>query len=315
MNKKTLLALPVAAVGAAAALSGFVYHEVMNRNAKLYEKIAESTTGEPDAQAIAKEENDERYVWFKEQTFINHERINVRGQKLRGYLIEAGKPSDVYVLCSHGYRADGKGEFRFIAKHYHDLGFNVFIVDHQAAGESEGKRISFGYYESKDIVTWAQYLTETFGKDIKIILHGVSMGCATVTIAGADENLPENVKFIVADCGYTSMNDQFASVLRGAHIPPFPLVPLTELWNRAVEKFRYDDVSPIDAVRKTKLPMLFIHGKEDDFVPTSMAYRLYDACRSDKDILIVDGAIHARSYFVDGDACNEKIDKFVEKYI
>lgn len=313
--KKTIFALPAIAAGAAFALSGFVYYEIMGRNASLYDKAVDAVSGEPDVAEKEKEHNDERLVWFRKQTFEKHFLINNRGQKLTGYLIKAEKPSDVYVLCSHGYRSNGKAEFRFAAKHYHDKGFNVFIVDHQAAGESEGKLISFGYYESKDIVSWTEYLTETFGKDIKIILHGVSMGCATVTMASADEKLPQNVKFTVADCGYSSMSEQFSAVLKSYGVPSFPLVPLTEIWNRLLGKFRYEDVNPLECVKRAKVPFLFIHGGADTFVPTEMVHRLYDACVSEKDLLIVEGADHARSYYLDGAACDSKIDSFIEKYI
>lgn len=307
-------ALALFCTAAAGAFSGLVYYEVMGRNATLYSKIADGVTGE-DPGAAEKEENDERFVWFRQQKFEEHTMVNDRGQTLTGYLLKAKEPTDTYVLCSHGYRADGKGEFRFIAKHYHDIGLNVFIVDHQAAGKSEGSLISFGYYESKDIIKWVHYLRETFGSDIKVIMHGVSMGCATVTMASADENLPENVKFTVADCGYTSMNEQFCEVLKSFGVPAFPLVPMTEIWNRLVSRFSYSDVNPLEAVSHAKVPMLFIHGSEDTFVPTKMVRRLFDACPTDKDLLIVDGAIHARSYYVNGKACDEKIDKFIEKYI
>lgn len=315
MKKKKLISIPAAIAGACAVFSGLVYYEVMGRKATLYEKIAAGVNGEPDPEELEKEENDERYVWFRQQKFRNYFMINDRGQTLRGYLLEADTPSDVYVLCSHGYRSDGKGEFRFVSKYYHDKNFNVFIVDHQSAGESDGNFISFGYYESKDIIKWAEFLKENFGKDIKIVLHGVSMGCATVTLASADKDLPENVKFTVADCGYTSMEDEFSSVLKGFKISSFPIVPLTNIWCRLIGKFSYKEVQPIEAVKKARVPMLFIHGKEDTFVPTEMVYRLYDACTSDKELLLVDGAIHARSYYVNPEACNAKIDTFIEKYI
>lgn len=315
MKKKSLLAVPVLTAGAAAALSGFVYYQVLGRNATLYEKIADAVTGGGSDEEKEKFFSDERFVWFRQQQFKEYEMTNDRGQRLKGYLIEAETPSETFVLCSHGYRSTGKGEFKYVAKHYHDKNINVFLVDHQAAGQSEGNMISFGYYESKDLVRWTHFLKETFGENIKIILHGVSMGCATATIASASDDLPENVKFTVADCGYTSMNDQFNAVLRSYKVPSFPLVPLTGLWSKAFGKFSYSEVSPLECVKKAKVPMLFIHGADDDFVPTEMVYKLYDACTTEKDLLVVDGAIHAMSYYVNGDACNEKIDSFIEKYI
>lgn len=314
MKKKMLLAIPALAAGAA-AFSGLVYYEVLGRNAKLYNKIADATADDTSKEMSEKIKTDERGVWFDNQTFEEIKMKNDRGQVLTGWLIKSEGPSDVFVLCSHGYRCNGKDEFCLVAKHYHEKGFNILMVDHQAAGSSEGNLITFGYNESKDLVKWTQYLNETYGNNIKIILHGVSMGCATATIASGDNNLPENVKFTVADCGYTSMNEQFKAVLKSFGVPSFPLVPLTEMWNIIVGKFRYNEVNPLEAVKNAKVPMLFIHGKEDTFVPTEMVYRLYDACSSEKDILVVDGAIHARSYFVNGAACDKKIDEFIKKYL
>lgn len=314
MKNKALLAVPALCAGAA-ALGGFVYYQVLGRNAKIYDKTAAATSDDISKEIAEKEKTDERGVWFDNQTLEKLKMKNDRGQLLTGWLLKADKPSDVYVLCSHGYRSHGRGEFRLIARHYHEKGFNVLMVDHQAAGESEGSLITFGYNESKDIIKWAHHLCEAFGENIKIILHGVSMGCATVTMASGDESLPDNVKYTVADCGYTSMNEQFRAVLKSFGVPSFPLIPLTEMWNMIIGKFRYSEVNPLEAVTHARVPMLFIHGSADTFVPTEMVYKLYDACSTEKDILIVDGAIHARSYFVNGEACDKKTDEFIEKYI
>lgn len=314
MKKKLFVAAALAAVNAA-AVSAVVYYEIMGRNAKLYDKVAVAVSEEPDAEEKKKMHNDERLVWFNAQQMKKFEMKNDRGQTLRGFLIEPETPSQVYVLCSHGYRSSGRGEFRFTAKYYHDKGFNVFMVDHQAAGESEGSLISFGYYESVDILKWIDFLKKNFGENIEIILHGVSMGCATVTLASGRDDLPENVKFTVADCGYTSVEEQFDAVLKSVKLPSFPIIPMTNLWNKLFGKFSYSDVSPLEAVKNAKVPMLFIHGGNDDFVPTRMVFELYAACPSEKDILIVDGAVHAQSYYLDPIACNKKIDKFIDKYI
>ena len=185
-------------------VSYLVFYEVIARNSKIPGKI--------DANAKKKmmETNPEKFLldpreeWLNEQTFENYSITNVDGNKLKGYLLKADKPSDVYVFGSHGYRCWGKREFRLMAKFYHDLGFNVFIVDHQAHGESEGKYIGFGSHESRDAMQWLKFMTDTFGSDIQIILHGVSMGCATVMMMSGNPDLPKNVKFTVADCGYTS---------------------------------------------------------------------------------------------------------------
>ncbi len=205
-------------------VSYLVFYEVIARNSKI--------PGKMDANAKKKmmETNPEKFLldpreeWLNDQTFENYSITNVDGNKLKGYLLKADKPSDVYVFGSHGYRCWGKREFRLMAKFYHDLGFNVFIVDHQAHGESEGKYIGFGSHESRDAMQWLKFMTDTFGSDIQIILHGVSMGCATVMMMSGNPDLPKNVKFTVADCGYTSPWAEFDYQLKNAHVPTSPLL-------------------------------------------------------------------------------------------
>lgn len=240
---------------------------------------------------------------------------NADGNKLKGYLLKADKPSDVYVFASHGYRCWGKREFRLMTKFYHDLGFNVCIVDHQAHGESEGKYIGFGSHESRDGMQWLRFINDTFGSNIQIILHGVSMGCATVTLMSGNPDLPKNVKFTVADCGYTSPWAEFDYQLKNAHVPSSPLLDGANFFNKRIAKYDFKKVDSVESVKHAQVPMLFIHGTKDDFVPTYMVNELYDACSSDKDILLVEGAGHAESYPTDSAAYEAKVRSFIDKYI
>ena len=296
-------------------VSYLVFYEVIARNSKIPGKI--------DANAKKKmmETNPEKFLidpreeWLNEQTFENYSITNVDGNKLKGYLLKADKPSDVYVFGSHGYRCWGKREFRLMAKFYHDLGFNVFIVDHQAHGESEGKYIGFGSHESRDAMQWLKFMTDTFGSDIQIILHGVSMGCATVMMMSGNPDLPKNVKFTVADCGYTSPWAEFDYQLKNAHVPTSPLLDGANFFNKHIAKYDFKKVDAVESVSHAQVPMLFIHGTKDDFVPTYMVHELYDACSTDKDLLLVEGAGHAESYPTDSAAYEAKVKSFIDKYI
>lgn len=287
-------------------VSYLVFYEVIARNSKIPGKI--------DANAKKKmmETNPEKFLldpreeWLNNQTFENYSITNVDGNKLKGYLLKADKPSDVYVFGSHGYRCWGKREFRLMAKFYHDLGFNVFIVDHQAHGESEGKYIGFGSHESRDAMQWLRFMTDTFGSDIQIILHGVSMGCATVMMMSGNPDLPKNVKFTVADCGYTSPWAEFDYQLKNAHVPTSPLLDGANFFNKHIAKYDFKKVDAVESVSHAQVPMLFIHGTKDDFVPTYMVHELYDACSTDKDLLLVEGAGHAESYPTDSAAYGQK---------
>lgn len=304
-----------AAAGAFAAVSCITFRELLHRNAFLPPLISKFTE-KAMAKDVPAPEPDERALWFDRQQFEEYTICNSRGYNLRGYLLRADKPSDTYVFCSHGYRNHGKGEFNYITKFHHDAGRNVFIVDHQAAGESEGTYIGFGYHESKDCMQWLSFMLDSFGSDIKIILHGVSMGCATILMMCGDEALPQNVKFAVADCGFTSALNEFRYNLKNAHVPSFPIVQGVSFVNKQINGFDFKEISPIESVQNAKIPILFIHGKIDTFVPTFMATQLYNACASEhKELLLVDDAWHAESYRKNSAAYEEKVNSFADAYV
>lgn len=316
MKKKTSVMLKTAGItaGVVGALGFTVFHEIMHRNASLPEKMSKIITKQPES--VEPPVTDARTEWFNKQALEDFEIINARGFKLKGFLLPADKPSKTYVFCSHGYRNCGPGEFHCMAKFYHDKGWNVFLVDHQAAGMSEGKYIGFGYHEYRDCLQWLDFMNNHFGSDIQIVLHGISMGSATVMLMSGSGRLPENVKFTVADCGYTSAYDQFVHNAKGMHVPSFPIINVANLFNRMISGYDFKDASPLEAVKKTTVPMIFIHGGNDDFVPTHMVNELFNACSSEhKELLIVEGAAHAESYPTDSEAYEALINDFAEKYV
>ncbi len=316
MKKKTSIMLKAAGVaaGVVGALGFTVFHEIMHRDALLPEKMSKIINKQPEPVEPIPE--DERKIWFNNQALEDFEIINARGFKLKGFLLPADKPSKIYVFCSHGYRNCGSGEFNCMAKFYHDKGWNVFLVDHQAAGMSEGKYIGFGYHEYRDCLQWLDFMNNHFGKDIQIVLHGVSMGSATVMLMSGRGRLPENVKFTVADCGYTSAYDQFVHNAKGLHVPSFPVINAANFFNRVISGYDFRDASPLEAVKNIRVPMIFIHGGNDDFVPTHMVNELYNACSSEhKELLIVEGAAHAESYPTDSESYEALINSYAEKYL
>lgn len=254
--------------------------------------------------------------WLEDYGYEKYAMYSDRGQKLVGYLMRPETPSDVYVLGCHGYHSDGKREFNAFAQYYLRKGVNVFLIDHVAAGESEGRHITFDRYESADALKWLTFMTETFGRDIKIIVHGVSMGAATAMMMSSAGNLCRNVKFIVSDCGYTSAWDLFEYKLKEAKIPVQPLLNTVNAINKHKAGFDFKDTSALEAVKKAQVPMLFVHGSKDNLVPPYMAYLLYDACAGeDKQLLIVDGADHAESFIHDQAAYEAKLDEWIDRYI
>lgn len=312
----------VAAGAGASAFAGasfLCFYEIMNKNASIPTMAFNLSNKIAAKKAPASEEKkpvDIREEWFNQQEFEKFTITNEKGQNLRGRLLRPDTPSDIYAFCCHGYRSSGRGEYKLMTKFFHDMGWNVFLIDHTASGDSDGKYIGFGYYESRDALLWLDFLIKTFGADIKIFLEGISMGSATVMMMTGSEKLPDNVKFTVADCGYTSVWDEFAHNLKAAHIPEFPLINGTNFFNKTISGYDIRDAAPIESVAKAKIPMLFIHGNKDNFVPTEMVYRLYQASSAPyKDLLIVEGADHAKSYPTDSAAYEAKVKEFAEKFL
>lgn len=301
-----------ATAGALVAINGFLHYEMMNRNATLPMKRNKKKYGDPEIDPALWDRN----KWYDSQQFQEFTIKNSRDQRLKGYYLPAQKETKLFVFCSHGYRSTAKSEFNLIAKFYHDLGVNVFLVDHQASGQSQGNMISFGYYEKDDCMEWLYFMMNKFGADIDIILHGVSMGAATVLLMSDCKNLPQNVKFIVGDCSYSTMKGELSEFYGNiVGLLRKPVLVTTNIVNKIVSGFDYDDVQPIKSVKNAKVPVLFVHGGADTFIPMQMTYDLYNACGSDKDILIIEGADHAESFIKDPEVYGEKIKEFIDKYI
>ena len=180
----------------------------------------------------------------------------------------------------------------YYIKFYHDLGFHILLPDNRAHGESEGTYIGFGWLDRLDCIQWIHQVKDYFHKDLQIVLHGISMGSATVLMASGEE-LPDDVKCIISDCGFTSVLDEFKHELHQRHIPASLVLPTATLLSKKRVGYSFKEASTIEQVKKSKTPTLFIHGDRDNFVPTYMVYDLYNACSADKDLLIVEGAGHA----------------------
>lgn len=239
------------------------------------------------------------------------------GLTLQGYYLASKGESQGIVLCHHGYTSSGLKDCVSIAKFfYEEMGYDFLLVDNRAHGKSEGEYIGFGILDRYDCLEWVNYLNKRFNNK-NILLYGVSMGASTVLMtAGFEELSGKNVKAIISDCAFTSPYDVFSHILkRDYHLPSFPIMNINNALSRKKAGYGFKDYSTIEAVRKTNIPILFIHGSEDDFVPTQMSRENYENCRSPKDILIVENAAHAASYYENPKLYEEKIKAFLSKYI
>lgn len=218
-----------------------------------------------------------------------------------------------WVIVAHGYRSKPSWVASIGMHFYKAKGYNVLIPSMRATEESEGKYIGMGWLDKDDIIGWINKIILK-DKNAKIILHGSSMGAATVLMASG-ENLPSNVKAIIADSSYTSVWDIFKSELKARfNLPSFPLMQMFRLMAIIQAKYDIKEASVIDQVKKSNTPTLLIHGDADDFVPVTMEPEIYNAIPGEKDQLIIKGAGHTKSRYREPETYYKKVYEFIDKY-
>lgn len=293
--------------------SFYFYNLAIQRNVKDF------LVGNQDLQVSAKAmdvfmEGDWRQ-WVRSQPFENWEMESFDGLKLQGYFLEAQQPTNKTVVFAHGYLGRATDMGLYGQYFYKALNYHILTVDLRGHGQSEGDYIGFGWHDRLDLLDWIKMVIEKQGIDTEIVLHGVSMGGATVLMASGEE-LPNNVKAIVADSPYSDVYDLFKYQLnRMYHLPAFPILPSTSLVTNIRAGYTFSEASALDQVKKSEVPILYIHGNEDTFVPTEMANDLYENTKSEAELLIVDGAKHGEAFVLEKDRYVDKLNAFLEKYV
>lgn len=233
------------------------------------------------------------------------------GLKLRGIWVPAENAKGT-ILLAHGYRSSKMVDFSLAFAMYHTIGMNILLPDQRSHGRSEGRYITFGVKESRDMQSWIAYHNQTFGK-MPLILSGLSMGASTMLYL-ADVNLPDNVKGIIADCGFTSPREIIKTVFyRVIHLPAAPTLFVADLFTRLFAGFSLTEKDTRKTLQNSKLPVLMVHGVEDGFVPCEMTKQGYDACKGEKELLLVENADHGVSFLVDKPRYTKIVLAFLEK--
>ena len=236
---------------------------------------------------IAKENSEK---WSEE---IQQKQVEVKANDnitLRGTEYLKQEETNKWAIILHGYRSNPSSVLT-IGEHFSEKGYNVLIPSMRACADSEGEYVGMGWLDKDDLKCWINLIIEE-NKNAEIILHGSSMGAATVLMASGDE-LPANVKNIIADSGYTSVWDIFASEAKARfNLPEFPVLNMFQIVANRKAKYDIKEASSLEQVKKSKTPILFIHGDKDDFVPEYMCEKLYDATNCKKEKLIIHGAGH-----------------------
>ena len=308
--RKWIIIIFVLILAILTAASFYFYHVAVQRSEKKFlnenPDLATSTTNSLLDQGL---------LWMNRSAFETVSIISKDGLKLEGYYLEAAVPTNQTVIIAHGYASKAKYMAAYAKFFYETLNYNVLMPDARGHGASEGDYIGFGWPERKDYLQWIDYIIDRNGDDSTIALHGVSMGASTVLMTSG-EKLPKQVKAIIADCGYTSAKDVLTYQLKRMYeLPSFPILQSTSLLTKIRAGYSFEEASAIEQVKKNKLPILYIHGEEDTFVPVEMVHELYEATTSEKALYLVPEAEHGNAYDKNPELYENKIAKFLTDYM
>ena len=286
-----LLILVLAAVVTTIAVYYKCFHAPAPTQGDLY-KIPDNEQYAPYRQMIARMIFD-----LSQEEYVPVETISFDGLILKGRMYR-GRSDMPFVIGFHGYRSMAVHDYCGEAPHLIEQGYNLIIVDQRGCGESEGHNITFGINERYDCLSWIDFVKKNFGEDRKIFLSGISMGATTVLMA-AGLDLPDNVVGIMADCGFTSPRDIIKKVAKDRKLPAGLMYPFARFAAKHFGHFDLEAASAVDAVKKTKVPILIAHGEDDRFVPYYMSTKLLEANPKMVKRECYPGAGHAISFMTD----------------
>ena len=300
-----------AAVATIAASRVLLSVAVKRKIAKFPQKMQDKLTGglisDPNSKNIIKAS--------REAECLPTEQVDIKGFgdiDLTGRIYHAESPKRV-IIAMHGWRSSWQVDFGSTAEFYHNNNCTMVFPDQRGQNGSGGEYIGFGVLERHDCLLWVRYVTERFGNEIPIYLCGVSMGATTVLMTAGFE-LPQNVKGIIADCGFTSPHDIWEHVLKNnLHLNSKITYPIANYMCKKEANFDGQEYSTLEALRNNEIPVLFINGSSDRFVPLEMTFNNYLATKGAKELLIVPGASHGMSYITDSSAYEKAVVGFFRK--
>ncbi len=256
----------------------------------------------------------ETVKWLQEVKSEEVEQRSADGYRLVGRLFPGKEESHRWVLLLHGYTGWKEEMYPFACRYWKE-GYQVLVPDMRCQGESEGDFIGMGYTDSRDNLLWLEYILER-DPQAQIILHGQSMGAACALIMAGQKQLPENVKAVVSDCAYTDAYTMFEKQMKAwFSLPSFPLLNVADEMLKIRGGYSLKEASALEGISKSKIPVLILHGTEDEMIPVEMAYELYEAANCPKELMIVEGAGHAQAPDKDPDGYYKTIFRFLDSEI
>lgn len=262
---------------------------------------------EPHHEQMRRWMQEVRQLPFEEMWITSFDGLRLRGKY---YEYAPGAPVE---LMFHGYRGSAERDLCGGIQRSFALGRSVLIVDQRAGGKSDGHVITFGAKESRDCRAWVDFMVEHFGPEVQIILCGISMGATTVLLA-ASQPLPENVKGVLADCGFTSARKIIKKVIRQMGLPADVLYPFVRLGAKLYGGFDPEDADAEAALKNCPLPVIFFHGETDDYVPCEMSRDNYEVCPAVKKLVLTPNAGHGLCYPVDPEGYLDALREFAANW-
>ena len=308
-SMRNLLLLPPAAAGLGALTAAGIYYYVF------YSPRGKQNDDHHILAPIKTREDYDRSIALIDALNAKpYERVSILsddGLKLVGRFYHSSDGAPLAILC-HGYRGTPSRDFCGGADICFSAGFNVLLIEERAQCGSEGHTITFGVKERYDILAWTRWAVKRFGEEVQILLGGISMGASSVLMASELE-LPDNVRGILADCPFTSPAEIITEVGRSMGIPMKPALRLAEAGACLIGKFSLYSASAVSAVKKAKVPILLIHGEEDDFVPCGMSRMIQEANPRLIERHTFPGAGHGLSYLTDTQRYTALVNGFCER--
>lgn len=255
------------------------------------------TEEQPDLRSWKKYQirHEDDYAWYCRQTMEEVRITSDDGLTLYGQYLSCNQPERL-VICVHGYRGIPAHDFAGQGRWLHEEHCDLLFITQRGSGKSEGRYITFGAREKLDVRAWARYAAGR-NPDLPVYLYGISMGCTTVLLSSVT-GLPDQVKGIIADCGFSSARNILAAQCRQAfHLPPVPMLWFLEFYCILIGKFRFSEADACGILSGNRIPVLFFHGEEDHFVYPENSRKNYAACGAPKELFLIEHAVHASAYY------------------
>lgn len=287
IHKKVDLYMEILTIILAVILLYFIGIGAYTTNNVLYPKMKTDEYFED----IRNKYNSYEKKWYED---LGKEEFKIKsryGYDINFTYIPNDTPSEHTIIICHGVTVRSEAVIKYLNMFLKN-GYNALFIDHRAHGKTGGKHVSYGYYEKYDLQTAIKWVKDNHTGKIGLIGESMGAGICMQTVA------IEKVDFLIEDCGYSSFEEELKHQYRGSRLSPvYPAFWITRLFIRLVARYDLKKVSPVEALKQVDIPILVVHGQEDDYVPFYMASTIYESIKSkDKMMYVAKGTKHALSY-------------------